>query len=312
MTLNQILFSQVLLVAFSACSAFAIEEREWKDSSGHYRVKAELIAYNSKSVVLQKTNKELLSMDVKDLSAEDKKFIQSIKRKAKTYGAVDSLKTWTMQSGLKVKGRVVEFARRDVKFQLEDGKIYVNDRPLENLPGVYQEMAPGIVNHFEKTFLKDNEGVAKWLGGLTNQEKSFTCEGVLFELENGDRYGVPMFFFSKSNQSALDPSWKRWAAAHKDETQQDQESFYLRAQAQATDENVEQIRHIAQVNLQIQGYNAGLFDLWEVALYPPNGFNYRPMYVVVPGRNSDDAARAALQKQPNARVGSISKIRRRR
>ena len=101
------------------------------------------------SVVLQKTNKELLSMDVKDLSAEDKKFIQLIKRKAKTYGAVDSLKTWTMQSGLKVKGRVVEFARRDVKFQLEDGKIYVNDRPLENLPGVYQEMAPGIVNHFE-------------------------------------------------------------------------------------------------------------------------------------------------------------------
>jgi len=312
MTLKQILFSQILLVAFLACSASAIEEREWKDSTGHYRVKAELIAYNSKSVVLQKTNKELLSMDVKDLSTEDKKFIQSIKRSAKTYGAVDSVKTWTMQSGLKVKGRVIEFARRDVKFQLEDGKVYINDRPLENLPAIYQKMAPGIVNHFEGNSVKDKDGVAKWLSGLPNQQKAFTCEGVLFELENGDRYGVPMFFFSKSNQSALNPAWQRWAAANKDETKQEQESFYLRAQAQATADNVDQIRQIAQVNLQLQGYNAGLFDLWEVALYPPNGFNYRPMYVVVPGRNSDEAARAALQRQPNARVGSIAKIRRRR
>ena len=67
-------------------------------------------------------------------------------------------------------------------------------------------------------------------------------------------------------------------------------------------------KKVALRQLQLQGYDAGLFDLWEVALYPRRGM---PLSVVVPARNSDQASQAALAKYPNYRVGAVAKVRRR-
>jgi hypothetical protein len=290
--------------------------REWKDSTGHYRLSAQLIAYNNKSVVLQKENKELISIDIKDLSTNDQRFLRTTKVNEQLFASANGLKTWTLQSGLKVKGRVVEFAKRNVTFQLQNGRIYINDKLFKNLPPIYQKMAPRMVSHFEKIKIDDEAGLTKWLTKAPGQQKKFPCEGILFELENGDRYGVPMFFISAADQIALKPSWQRWLAAggnsnqQQSNQQQQQESFYLRAQTQANTENIAQIKQIAQVKLQLQAYDAGLFDLWEVGLYPPAGSNSRPMSVVVPGRNSDQAANAALRMYPGARVGPVAKVRR--
>lgn len=58
-------------------------------------------------------------------------------------------------------------------------------------------------------------------------------------------------FISAADQIPLKPSWQRWLAAGGNSNQQ-QESFYLRAQTQANTENIAQIKQIAQVKLQLQ------------------------------------------------------------
>ncbi len=296
-------------LTFAASMIVGQEMREWGDESGQYTVKAQLIAYDDEHVVLEKENDELISIATKDLSKQDQEFLKSEKASELLNDSASSLKTWTMQSGLKVKAIAVDFAQRSITVQRQRGKIYVNDRPLANLPAVYQKMVPKIVGHFEGREIDDEQALEKWVRRTPQMKKTFECEGVLLELENGDRYGVPFFFFSESDRNALEPGWNRWLAAIDDSETQEKEAFYLRAQAQANAENIERMRQVSEVNLQLQAYDAGLFDLWEVALYPPNGG--RPMSVVVPGRDSREATNAALQKYPNARVGAVAKSRRR-
>ena len=123
------------------------------------------------------------------------------------------MQTWTMASGLKVVGRVVDYARKDVTIQQRRGKTYVNDRLFDNLPQVYQRMLPKLVAHFEKTQIDDKRGLDSWVMKLRGEPRTFTCEGVMLELENRDEYGVPFFFFSEADLKVLQPGWQRWVAA---------------------------------------------------------------------------------------------------
>jgi hypothetical protein len=312
MLLHKLIVSQILSICLVTCCFGLIDSREWTDASGHYKVKAELIAYDDEHVVLQKENDELISIALKDLSKEDQEYVKSNKAKEEKNGPPDKSRTWTMQSGLKVKGTVIEFGERELNMRRAlRGKIYVNDRAFANLPAIYQAMIPKIVSHFEKIEIDDVKGLDAWLRKLPGSKKSYTCEGVILELENGDQYGVPFFLFSKSDQATLEKGWKRWLAAKDNEDAQQKEAFYLRAQAQANAENIRAIREISEVNLQLSAYNAGMFDLWEVTLLPPPGNNGRPMTIVVPGNDSRQATINALQKYPNARVGPVAKVRRR-
>ncbi|MDB4380776.1 hypothetical protein N9Z70_05250, partial [Mariniblastus sp.] len=138
------------------------------------------------------------------------------------------------------------------------------------------------------------------------------CEGVMLELENGDRYGLPFFLFTAADRTTLERGWQRFKSAEENKKQQEKESFYLRAQAQANAQNQQSLREISEMNLQLQGYNAGLYDLWEVTLIPARGNYGRPMKVVVPGTNSRQATQAALQRYPGAQIGPIARVRNRR
>lgn len=293
-----------------------VDVREWSDASGNYQVKGELIAYNSKSVVLQNEEKELISLEITDLSDADKQYLQAIRKGETRFAPPEATKTWGMKSGLKIKGRVLEFAKRQVHFDLHDGKVYVNDVLFDNLPPVYQKMVPRIVAVLERNKVENVDDLILWLKGTPGQSKTYDIEGVLFELENGDRYGIPLFFFSDIDLKALEPAWKRWVAAEKNRELQEQESFYLRAQSQSQSssdsDNLQRMREIAEVQLRLQAFDAGLFDLWEVGMVPLPGNYGRPMKVVVPGRNSDQAQVAALQGNPGYRVVQVAKVRRRR
>lgn len=312
MTFPKLVICNIVLF-FSASYCIAEGEREWSDKSGHYTVKAELLAYNSKKIVLQKTNKELVSLEIKDLSDADRQFISKIRSGEHRFAPPNAEKTWAMQSGLKVKGKIIEFVRREVRVELEGNDIFVNDQQFKNLPAVYQKMVPEIVGYFEKKKIEDEASLKRFLRSSPFGEKKYQCEGVLFELPNGDRYGIPIFFFSKLDLQALKPAWERWVAASNNRERQEQESMYLRAQSHSsgTDSEVARLRQIAELKLQLQAYDAGLFDLWEVQLTPVNNYGHW-LSVVVPGRNSDQAAAAALAKYPGTRVGAIAKVRRRR
>lgn len=305
-TIKFILF--VAMLATLNPTVLAQDAREWVDASGHYNVTAELIAYDDQRVVLQKENDELISIAIKELSKRDQDFVASKLEQEEEEASPQSLRTWKMANGLHVKGVVVDFAKRDISVSRHRAKVYVNDSVLENLPAIYQKMVPQIVAHFEKREIEDKKELNLFLRRRP-KPLQIQLEGVLLELENGDRYGVPFFFFSEADREALNPGWERWVQAKDDAEAKQKEALYLRAQAQTKAENVQRMRQIAEVNLHLQGYKAGLFDLWEVAIAPAGGG--QGMVIVVPGRDSREATNNALAEYPNAIVGAVAKVRRR-
>jgi hypothetical protein len=285
--------------------------RTWTDSTGNYRLEADLIGFNESTVVLKKDDRQLMAVPIANLSKDDRAYLESKEAVEQSRRSGDAMQTWTMASGLKVVGRVVDYARKDVTIQQRRGKTYVNDRLFTNLPEVYQKMMPKLVAHFEKTPIDDKRELDAWVMKLRGEPRTFTCEGVMLELENGDEYGVPFFFFSNDDLDMLQPGWQRWLAANADRAKQEQESFLLQTQAQAYQQDQETNQQVAMMQLQMQGYEAGLFDLWEVRLFPGRGVASPPLLVVVPARDSRSAAAEAVRRNPGFTAGPVSKVRRR-
>jgi len=265
---------------------------------------------NEQTAILKKPNHQLLWIAIDKLSATDQEYLKSEEAAAKMREQSQAQQTWTMKSGLKVIGNVVDYGRRDVTIQRIRGKIYVNDKPFDKLDGVYQQMVPLTVAHFEKLEIDDKKGLDAWLIKQKGAAKTFTCEGVMLQLPNEDLYGVPFFFFSDADLKVLQPGWERWSAADKKHEDQEQQRFALEQQAQAYQANQEANQQMMQLQLQLQGYQAGLFDLWEVAIHPRVGYAGMSQLVVVPARNSEQAAAAALQRYPGYVAGAAAKVQR--
>jgi hypothetical protein len=300
---------------FLACFVLAglstlAQGRTWTDSSGNYRIEATLIAYNDTTVVLKKKNRQLVAVHINKLSKDDQSYLESKEASEQTRQSADGMQTWTMASGLKVFGRVVCYAKKNVTIQQRRGKIFVNDRMIDNLPKVYQKMLPKLVAHFEKTDIDDEAALKSWIKKLRGEPRTYDCEGVLLELENGDEYGVPFFFFSEDDQKTLSPGWERWLAADKNREKRDQEEFLLQSQAQAYQQDRATNQQIAVMQLQMEGYQAGLFDLWEVELFPGRGVVSPPFIVVVPARDSRSAAIEAVRRNPGFVSGAVCKVTR--
>ena len=223
---------------------------------------------------------------------------------------------------LNVFGKVVGFNRKDVTLQRRRGKLYVNDRPFENLPEIYRRMIPKIVEHFEKKTFANNSDFDNWVLAQRAEARTFTCEGVLMELPNGDEVGIPFFFFNEMELKVLQPQWDEWLAANqvkeaKDSEleQQRQQSLYLQSQAAAYQQSMQQnqayqqeMMQIARMQLQMQAVAAGVVSMWEVYLLPPPGVAAYPISVVVNARNSFDAANIASARNPGYVVGPVRKF----
>ncbi|MHB1036902.1 MAG: SHD1 domain-containing protein [Pirellulales bacterium] len=303
---------RILLLAASVwvgLSALA-DGRTWTDSTGNYRTEADLVALNETTVVLKKADNHLVAVPMVKLSKVDRTYLESKETAETARRSADAMQTWTMASGLKVTGRVVDYGRKDLTVQRRRGKIYVNDRLYDNLPEVYQLMLPKIVTHFEKTEIDGKKGLVAWATKQRGQARTFTCEGVILELANGDEYGIPFFFFSPEDLKILQPGWDRWLAANQDQAKQQQESFLLATQAQAYQQDRAMNQQIALMQLQMEGYQAGLFDLWEVRMFPKPGVASPPLTVVVPARDSRTATMEAVSRNPGFVAGPVSRVSR--
>ena len=294
------------------CMALPAFSREWTDSTGKYSIEAGFIAYNEQTVVLKKQNHALVAIPIAKLSSQDQQYLKSKEVEQAAQQSAGQYQTWTMPSGLKVLGKVVDYGRREITVQRRRGKLYVNDRLFENFPEVYRRMLPRIIAHFDNIPIDDNKALESWAMKQRGEPRRFTCEGVVLELENGDEYGVPFFFFSQDDLKILQPGWKRWLAAEKSAEKQQQESFLLQSQAQAYQQDRLASQQVAVMQLQMEAYSAGLFDLWEVQLYPGQGVVSPPLCVVVPGRDSRAAATEALRLNPGFVAGPVSRVNRRR
>jgi hypothetical protein len=310
----------VALLLLVPTAAQTSKARKWTDSTGKYAFEADLVGTSSDTVVLQRTTraKDLVAMPIDKLSKADQEFLKS-KAAEESARRSDQQHTWTMRSGLKVTGRVVEYGRRNITIQRRRGRTYVNDRPLSNYPDLQQKMLPKIVNHFEKTDFDTENELERWIITLKGEPRTYTVEGVILELENGDEYGVPFFFFSDQDLRILDPGWQQWLAADQAGERDDQarqqkerESFLVSAAAEAYQrdrENSQQIQ-MKMMELELLATAAGVTELWEVQLTPNRGVAGYPRVVVVPGKNSNDAKQIATQRFPGYRAGSVAQANR--
>jgi hypothetical protein len=288
------------------------QAREWKDVTGLYKLEADLIGFDDEMVILQRADKELGSCKISELCEADREYLKS--KEAQETQAVHSSnlekQTWTMKSGLKVVGRIVDYGREELTIQRRQGKIFVNDKPYTELPDVYQTMLPNIIAHLEPTTsqtMRDKRAFDLWVRSLQGKPKTYTLEGVVFQLESGDEYKVPFFLFGDKEQELLKQGWNAWLKDHgklpegddqPTEQERDEHAVQLSSLAAAYQQNEEINRRIAVMNLNMQAIQSGLTSAWEVTLYPGQGNPYPPRWVVVTGRNSEVAKANALAQSP--------------
>jgi hypothetical protein len=283
--------------------------RVWTDATGRYTVEGDLIAFNDEKVVLQREDGELGAVPIEKLSQADRDYLQS-KEADTVRKAAGKVQTWTMATGNRVVGRVVDYARREITLQRRRGKIYVNDRVFENLPEIYQRMLPRVIAHFERINSPDKRGLESWMVRQKGQPRSFTVDGVVFELENGDEYVVPFFLFSQEDAELLLSGWNEWLAANQEQDydRSGDQAFMLESLAAARQKDADVKRRIATMQLGLEAVQAGVTSLWEVTLYPARGNSGPPLWVVMPGRNSAQATNNALQRNPGYVAGPVRRI----
>ncbi len=280
--------------------------REWRDATGKYSVEADLIASSEDRVVLKRKDDKLIAVETAQLSAADKEYLAS--QEGAKLGEAGELQTWTLRRGWKVVGRVVGYGRKEVVIQRRRGRIFVNDRLLNNLPEVYQYMLPRIVSHFEQIELEDARDFTNWVVAQRGEPRKYVVDGVMLELENGDEYAIPFIFFGPEDLKVLQPGWERWLAVHEDAVRRQQEDLYLRAQAEAYQQDRRFNQQIAGLQLLLMAVDVGVVDLWEVYLEPAAGVAAPPLVVVVPARNSQQAIDQALSRNPRYVLGAARRL----
>jgi hypothetical protein len=299
------------------CASSSDAARKWSDATGKYTVEGDLIGANDTTAIIQKSDKkkQLIALRISELSKADQEYLKSNEAADAATKSATGEQTWTMRNGLKVSARVVGYGRRDVTLQRRRSKVYVNDRVFDNLAGVQQKVVLRIVSHFENTSVETKEDLEEWILKLKGAPKTYTVDGVLLELENGDEYGVPFFLFSDEDLKVLEPGWQQWLAAHQAREQaaesraaKEREALLLQKQAEAYQRDRETERQLKQIELSLLAAEAGVTSIWEVELKPRGG-GYSKM-VIVPGRNSDVASRAAVDKFPNHTVVGVARISR--
>jgi hypothetical protein len=282
--------------------------RVWTDASGRYTLEADLVSFDDRTVVLQRSDHELAAVSVESLSVEDREFLKSGAAEESRRNVTEGLQTWTLRDGMEITGRIVDYTKRDLTLQRRRGRIYVNDRVLTNLPEFYQQLIPTIVARMEGLQRADRRALESWLVRQRGQPRTIHVQGVILETENGDEYAVPFALFSDEDLEVLKPGWDDWQTASDDGEHSVlyDHSLILRSLAAARHRDQRVKREIAM--LQLSAVRAGLTSLWEVTLYPASGQNRPPQWVVVSGRDSRQAINMALQQHSGYVAGPVRRV----
>jgi hypothetical protein len=283
--------------------------RVWTDATGRYKIDADLVAFNDKVVILQRADHELGQVSLDKLSPSDREFLKTKEAGDAAKKITGATQTWSLKGGGNIIGRVVAYARRQLTMSARDGNLYVNDRLFENLPKMYQMMVPKIVGHFANAELNDKQALVNWLGYQPGQMKTLTVDGVMLQLETGDQYIVPFFFFSDEDMSVLKSGWDQWLAANAQKLYDEQrnQEFQLQSLMAARQRDKQIQRQVAMMQLN-RALLLNETRLWEVTLYPARGTAGPPQWVVMPGLNSSEAARGALAQHPGYVAGPVRKV----
>jgi hypothetical protein len=290
-----------------------VDARPWADKSGEYELEADLISFDDDVVVLRRADKELAAMEIAQLSDADRDYLKSDEAKAEKAKSFAAPQKWTLRDGQVIQGKIVDFADRDVTIVRRRGRIFVNDRLMNNLPEFYRDLIPQIVAHDKQIALADGRALRRWLVDQGEQPHVFHVQGVVIEDEHGDELAVPFFLFADADLKLLRSGWDEWLAAHdrRDYASEADHAFLLRSLAAARQQDQNLQREIALMQLTMQSVQAGVTSLWEVTLYPAAGQGGPPLWVVAAGRDSNQATIVAMEQNPGYVAGPVRRVSRR-
>ncbi|MCA9181428.1 MAG: hypothetical protein KDA51_08235 [Planctomycetales bacterium] len=292
----------MLLLFIGICSdptGFAFG-RTWSNTSGAYQFEAEVISFNDSMVVLKKPTGELVALELKDLSAEDQEYVRSQEAQDAERKAAGEMQTWTARDGMKVRGRVLAFGRKQLIVQRKFRTVFINDKQFSTLTPLHQKLVLRILSKLEDQQFETEKQLDQWTKKLGANPKSYPLEGVLLELESGDEIGVPFFLFSPEDLAVLEPGWELWKEREESNASREHESFLVRSAARAYQQDRRVNQQIEMLKLEMLGAATGVIAIWQVGLAPGPGVFGRPMSVMVPAQNSEIASQLALQRYPGS------------
>jgi len=298
-----------LVVGFIVIASSTSVDRTWRDASGRYEIQAELIGFNGEIAVLKKSDGELVAFPVAELSDADRKFLES--EDAESVYHDEEMQTWTFRNGKQVRAHLISHVDREVVLQRRRNRLYVNDRPFENLPEVYQLILPMVIGHFENTEFEDASALQRWVARKAGgRPLKYQCEGVALAFENGDEYAFPYFLFSPQDRRFLERGRDEFRHSENSDEDRMNQALYMQAMAREFQQDRQLDRQIKLIQTQLLAIGAGVTDLWEVAMIPPGGNIFQARSVIVPAINSLQASQLAAQQWPGLVVGPVRRVTR--
>lgn len=206
-----------LAVVFAAVAP--ANARIWKDATGHYTIDADLVGFDDDRVVLQRKNKELGSCPIDKLCKEDREYLKSKEALEIHTRNLDQTQTWAMSNGLKVVGRIVDYERDEIVIQQQKGKVFINDKPFDDLPVIYQDILLRVIETAESVPMPNKQALENWVSTSAifkgGKSENYNLEGVVLELQDGESYAVPFNLFAEKEQKLLKSGWDAWVESHK-------------------------------------------------------------------------------------------------
>lgn len=306
--------SRITVASFAlAILATPVAARTWTSAGGHYTFEGEAIAFGGKTLVLKRDRTErLVAVNVEELSEKDQRYIESRKDElAQPPSAVEGEQTWTSRKGWKIRGRVLAFGEKELSVQRQRGQATINGTSFTKLSPLHQRLVLATLEYLENREFEGQGDLNRWLMTLRGQAKTYPLEGVLLELESGDRLPVPLVLFSEENRKLLEPGWQAWKASEEDNSRRERESFLVQQEAlqyqMQQRQQQAQYQQMEMLKLNLLGAAVGVTDIWEVGLIPRPGVYGRPTSVVVSAPNSAAASQIALRQYPGYVIGAIRK-----
>src|SRR6056297_2647064 len=185
----------MIVLAIAPWSFNRAEARTWTSRSGGYTLEADAIAMNETTVILKKPKGGLVAVELGELSDADRAYVASKEVTDEVKKSVEQMQTWTADDGLKIRGRVIAYGRKDLAVARQLGKVIVNRTPFAKLDPIQQKLVLRILNRLEGQSFEDERDLTTWAKRLGGKSQSYPLEGVLMRLESGDEIAVPFLLF---------------------------------------------------------------------------------------------------------------------
>lgn len=300
----------ILAVLCAGAMLGTADARLWSDKTGKLVFEAELFAFNDEQVVLRRKDGQLGMYEIKDLSEVDQRFLKSQEALKQSQQTLQGKQVWKTKSGFEVVGRAIDYDQRDIRLNVRRGKLFVNDRLYDNMPDAYKVILRRTMAAQGQIGQPTDMDLQAWIDRQAGKPVVLRVQGVLLEQSDGEEYLVPFSLFADADAKLLRAGWDEWMGAPQGDSSRSDEAFRLQSTAAAIHSQQQLANEIAQANMAFNAVNAGLFSYWEVTMYPQPGNPSTPGWVVVAGRNSEDAKRNAMMQYPGFVPGPIRKVSR--